>query len=158
MADLTYSTRGGLSDAQLARLDALEKSTRITGAQAGEARFLATQAARSDVQDRALRVAERGPGSIAPRGRTRQHQPPDRRPPMMSWLGWPHQRPTVEITLQLSQPAQQPMHTTTGWTERFRDLEHQVHQLDDLVHELEQTVHELQQQRQSLFGVAGTNV
>jgi hypothetical protein len=59
MTDLTYSTRGpGLSKAQLARLAVLEKSTRITGWQAGEARFLAMQGTPAQ-RERALRVVER---------------------------------------------------------------------------------------------------
>jgi hypothetical protein len=60
MIDVTYLGRRGpgLSEAQEARLQALEKSTRLTGEQVGEARFYALQGNREQ-QARAQRVVER---------------------------------------------------------------------------------------------------
>ena len=49
---------GGLSEAQLARLQILERSTRITDSQAGEAQALA-QVGDREQRDRALKVWER---------------------------------------------------------------------------------------------------
>jgi hypothetical protein len=48
----------GLSEAQLARLEVLERSARLTGWQAGEARALAQLGTPSE-RERALRVVER---------------------------------------------------------------------------------------------------
>jgi hypothetical protein len=48
----------GLTEAQLARLQVLERSTRITGFEAGEAQFLATQGTPAQ-RERAEQVAQR---------------------------------------------------------------------------------------------------
>ena len=60
MIDVTHLGRGGpgLTDRQLSRLQALERSTHLDGFQAGEARFLAT-AGDAEQRDRALKIAER---------------------------------------------------------------------------------------------------
>jgi hypothetical protein len=60
MIDVTHlrSSGPGLSEAQEARLQALERSTRLTGWQAGEARFYALQGTREQ-QERAQRIIER---------------------------------------------------------------------------------------------------
>jgi hypothetical protein len=55
--DVTNLRQGpGLSEAQLSRLDALERSKNITGFEAGEAQFYATQGTPAE-RERALQVA-----------------------------------------------------------------------------------------------------
>jgi hypothetical protein len=55
--DVTRIAQGpGLSEAQLSRLDALERAKAITGFEAGEAQFLATQGT-PDERERAERIA-----------------------------------------------------------------------------------------------------
>jgi hypothetical protein len=71
--DVTYFRRGpGLDERQQARLDALERSPRLTGWQAGEARFFSMHG-NSAERERALRIVERAE-RVAPEQLERERQ------------------------------------------------------------------------------------